>query len=86
MNVRDKTDLKVVLGGKRLFATPQAQKEQMAGELGQMAWRIFGKDSYLKKGTAVFTKDEQNTVETPADAISVPIDMDAAKKAVYPEK
>ncbi len=86
MNVLDKTDLKIVLGGKRLYATQDAEKQKMAADMGTMAWRIFGKDSYLKKGTLVFTKDEQNTVDTPADAVTVPINMDAAKNIVYPAK
>ena len=86
IKVADKTQLKVVLGGASLYATDAAKKQQMAGELGQMALRIFGKDSYLKTGTLVITKDEQNSSESPADGVSTPIDIEGLKKVVYPGK
>lgn len=80
MQVEDKTRLKVVLGGNNLYASANEKKEQMANDLGAMAVRIFGKDSYLKTGILIITKDERNTSLTPADGVSANMDIEAMKK------
>ena len=84
IHVTDKTQIDIVLGGRKLYATGAAQKQQMANELGFMALRIFGKDSYLKTGKLVITKDEQNSVDNPADGISTNINLDSLTKIAYP--
>ena len=79
MHVAGKTDLNIVLGGAELYKSAAAKKEQMANEIGLMALRIFGKDSYLKNGKLTLTKDERNTSENPADGISANIDLERLK-------
>jgi len=80
LHATDKTDLRIVLGGQKLYATPPQDRQKMADDLGKMAIRIFGKDSYLRTGVLVLTKNEQNTEDSPADGISTKIDIEALKK------
>jgi len=83
IKVEDKTDLKVVLGGQTLYAKAAENKAKMAEEVGYMAARIFGKDSYLRTGSLIITKDERNVAVAPPDGIATPIDLEGIKKSVY---
>jgi hypothetical protein len=80
IKVEDRSNLKIVLGDEQLFKAPQATKIKEAGELGQMAVRIFGPNSFLHTGQLVVTKDVHNSSETPGDGISTPINIDALKQ------
>lgn len=80
LHVTDKTDLRIVLGGEKLYTSAPEERQKMANNLGGMAVRIFGKDSYLKTGELILTKDERNTLDTPADGISTKINIEAMKK------
>ena len=84
IQVLDKTQLNIVLGGARLYAADADKKQQMANDLGLMALRIFGKDSYLKTGRLIITKDERNSSENPPDGITTNINLDSLTKIVYP--
>jgi hypothetical protein len=81
IHVDNKTDISIVLGGEVLRKSPEDKRQQMAGDLGKMTLRIFGKDSYLKTGKLVITKDERNSSDTPADGVSSSINLDSLKKA-----
>ena len=80
LHATDKTDLRIVLGGQKLYTSAQEERQKMADDLGRMAIRIFGKDSYLKTGVLILTKNEQNTLDTPADGISTKINIEALRK------
>ena len=80
IDVDNKTKLNIVLGGEALYKTEADKRQKMANDLGLMAVRIFGKDSYLKTGQLVITKDEKNSLVTPPDGLSVPINIDSLKK------
>ncbi len=82
IHVTDKTDLKVVLGGKKLYSSKNEEKQQMADDLGKMALRIFGKNSTLNKGMLIITQDEQNSQDAPADGIGNPINIEELKKTM----
>jgi len=79
IKVEDKTRLNVVLGGAELYKQPADKRQQMGNDLGLMAIRIFGKDSYLKIGKLMVTADERNSSEAPADAITSDINIDSLK-------
>ena len=81
IKVEDKTKINVILGGADLYKSSRDKRQQMANDLGLMAVRIFGKDSYLKTGRLVITKDERNSSEAPADGIVSGINIDSLKKA-----
>ena len=76
----DRSDMKIVVGDATFYNAPAAEKATKAAELGRMVLRIYGKDSYLEKGTLIVTKDVRNTAEAPADGIATPIDFSTLKK------
>ncbi|MCD6011946.1 MAG: hypothetical protein K0Q79_1808 [Flavipsychrobacter sp.] len=80
----DWTEITVVIGDPNFYGASAEEKNKKAEELGKMIVRIYGTENYLDKGTLVVTKDVNNTSNTPADGISVPIDLKALKKAVSP--
>ena len=80
IKVEDKTNLKIVLGGGELYKFPADKRQFMANDLGLMAMRIFGKDSYLRAGKLIVTKDERNSSESPADGVVSEINIDSLKK------
>jgi hypothetical protein len=79
IKVEDKTNLKVVLGDERLYGAAAEARQKEANELGLMAIRIFGKDSHLRAGALIVTKDMKNNSEKPADGIVTPINIDSLK-------
>lgn len=81
IKVEDKTDLNIVLGGQELYKSTPEKRQEMANNIGLMAIHIFGKDSYLRTGKLVLTKDEHNTSDAPADGIISGINIDSLKKS-----
>jgi hypothetical protein len=82
VQVEDRTQINVVLGDAHLYAASEADKAKTAKEVGQLAVSIFGKDTYLQKGKLIVTKNERNTLLTPPDGQSTPIDIKAIKEAM----
>ena len=82
VDVKGATDLHIVLGGGELFKTAADKRQQMANDVGLMAVRIFGRDSYIKTARLVITKDERNTSDEPADGIVSGINVDSLKKSI----
>jgi len=80
INVENKTKLRIVLGGEQLYKSTADERQKMANDLGMMAVRIFGKDSYLHTGALVLTKDEHNTSDAPTDGVTSGINIDSLKK------
>ncbi len=83
INPEDRENLIIVLGDKSLYAAPQDVKQKEATDIGTMALRIWGKDSYLKKGRLVVTRDTRNTSNEPADGITTNINIDSLKKVLF---
>jgi hypothetical protein len=84
INPEDRENLIVVLGDLTLYPASADVKQREATDIGKMAVSIFGKDSYLRKGKLVVTKDIHNTSNEPADGITVNINIDSLKKALFP--
>jgi hypothetical protein len=80
IELKTETELNVILGGDQLYKSTPTQQQKMAGEVGSMALRIFGKDNYLKTGKLTLTKDERNLSTEPADGVSTNINLDSLKK------
>ena len=78
------TDFTVVLGNKQLYKVSDAKKQQVANELGLMTIRIFGKDNGFSDAKLVLTNDGRNESFTPADGITMPINIDSLNNAVQP--
>jgi hypothetical protein len=76
----DRTEMNVVVGDATFYKASPEVKKQKAEELGKMILRIYGKDSYLKKGSLTVTADIRNQSEHPEDGIIVPIDFTALKE------
>jgi hypothetical protein len=81
INVQDNSMLVITLGDAELYKATAEQKQKIALELGQMALRIFGKQSRLEKGKLIVTQDERNDKAEPVDGIVTAINIDSLRKA-----
>ncbi len=83
INPENRENLVVVLGAPAFYGTSAEDKKQQAVEIGVLALGIFGKESYLKTGRLVITRDVNNTADNPADGISTDMKLDSLIKAGF---
>lgn len=76
----DREHLIVVLGAPGMYDMPEEQRQKEAVAVGAMALRIFGEGNLLRSGRLVFTKDERNTLDAPADGLVSDMKIDSLKK------
>lgn len=81
VNVEDNTSIIITLGDAELYKAVPEEKQKTASAIGQMALRIFGKQSHLEKAKLIVTQDEKNNKAEPADGIATIINIDSLRKA-----
>jgi len=82
INIRDDRLLIITLGSSDLARASETDRRQMATDLGEMAVRLFGKNSGLKKEQLIITPDERNQVAEPTDGVITTISIDSLEKAI----
>lgn len=81
IEVKDNKTLDVTLGDVQLFKATDIKRQQVANELGQMALRIFPKNTEIEKGEIVISDDEKSTVIDRSNAKIVAINIDSLRKS-----
>ena len=80
IDIKDQTDLVVVLGDAKLYNASADDKKAAANKVTNLALRLLGKDNKLEKSNLVLTKDIKSETEHPADAVTIPVNLDSLKK------
>jgi len=84
INPLDRENLIVVLGDLSLYNAPPEVRQSAATKIGTIAVGLWGKHSYLKKGSLVITRDLRNEKNDPSDGIATPINIDSLRKVMFP--
>jgi len=84
INPLDRENLIVVLGDLSLYNAQPEVRQSAATKIGSIAMGLWGKHSYLKKGSLVITRDVRNEKNDPADGITTPINIDSLRKVMFP--
>ncbi len=73
MKVENGSHLHLVLGDAKLYAATTQDQQKEADDIAKLALRIFGKESSLRTGKLIVTKNERNEDEQPKDGKEVPM-------------
>lgn len=83
INVQNGDLLVITLGSGKLAAASEAERRKIAGELGAMTLRLFGKDSGIEKEKLIITPNEHNTEAEPADGLVTHFNIDSLEDATF---
>ena len=81
LNVQDNKLFIITLGSKKLAKSTDAERQMLAGDLGAMTLRLFGKDNGISKEKLIITPNEMNDQAEPTDGVITALDMDSLQKA-----
>lgn len=82
INVQDNKRIIFTFGSRKLAGAGEAQRQQMAAELGAMTLRMFGKNSGIEEEKLIITPDEQNDQAEPADGIVTTFNIDSLARTI----
>ena len=80
VNVRQGNTLIFALGDPDLYKKPEAYRDKMGKELGQLTLSVMGKDNNLDKARMIVTPNTRNMDAEPKDGLTTEIDLESLTK------
>jgi hypothetical protein len=78
VEIIEHSDVIITLGDAELYNGPEAERQRVTNELGDLTVQLFEKNNYLDEGTVIFAKEE-NSLNVKEDEIKK-YDMDLKKR------